>query len=125
MAIHESAEDYLEAILKLREAHGNVRSIDVVGELHFSKPSVSVAMKKLRESGHVEMDENGLLTLTPAGEAIAQRIYERHKVLTVMLTSLGVEESIAAREACKIEHDISDETFEKIKQHLKDNGVLD
>ena len=125
MAIHESAEDYLEAILKLREAHGNVRSIDVVGELHFSKPSVSVAMKKLRESGHVEMDENGLLTLTPAGEAIAQRIYERHKVLTVMLTSLGVEEPIAAREACKIEHDISVETFEKIKQHLKDNGVLD
>ena len=125
MAIHESAEDYLEAILKLREAHGNVRSIDVVGELHFSKPSVSVAMKKLRESGHVEMDENGLLTLTPAGEAIAQRIYERHKVLTVMLTSLGVEEPIAAKEACKIEHDISDETFEKIKQHLKDNGVLD
>ncbi|MGN0979971.1 MAG: metal-dependent transcriptional regulator [Candidatus Avoscillospira sp.] len=125
MAIHESAEDYLEAILKLREAHGNVRSIDVVGELHFSKPSVSVAMKKLRESGHVEMDENGLLTLTPAGEAIAQRIYERHKVLTVMLTSLGVEEPIAAKEACKIEHDISVETFEKIKQHLKDNGVLD
>ena len=125
MAIHESAEDYLEAILKLREAHGNVRSIDVVGELHFSKPSVSVAMKKLRESGHVEMDENGLLTLTPAGEAIAQRIYERHKVLTVMLTSLGVEEPIAAKEACKIEHDISDETFEKIKQHLRDNGVLD
>ncbi len=125
MAIHESAEDYLEAILKLREAHGNVRSIDVVGELHFSKPSVSVAMKKLRESGHVEMDENGLLTLTPAGETIAQRIYERHKVLTVMLTSLGVEEPIAAKEACKIEHDISAETFEKIKQHLKDNGVLD
>ena len=125
MAIHESAEDYLEAILKLREAHGNVRSIDVVGELHFSKPSVSVAMKKLRESGHVEMDENGLLTLTPAGEAIAQRIYERHKVLTVMLTSLGGEEPIAAKEACKIEHDISDETFEKIKQHLRDNGVLD
>lgn len=125
MAIHESAEDYLEAILKLREANGNVRSIDVVGELHFSKPSVSVAMKKLRESGHVEMDDSGLLTLTPAGEAIAQRIYERHKVLTVMLTSLGVEKSTAAKEACKIEHDISDETFEKIKQHLKDNGVLD
>ena len=86
---------------------------------HFGK------LKKLRESGHVEMDENGLLTLTPAGEAIAQRIYERHKVLTVMLTSLGVEEPIAAKEACKIEHDISVETFEKIKQHLKDNGVLD
>ena len=124
MAIHESAEDYLEAILKLREANGNVRSIDVVGELHFSKPSVSVAMKKLRESGHVEMDENGLLTLTPTGEAVAQRIYERHRVLTVMLTSLGVDESTAAKEACKIEHDISDETFERIKRHLKENGVL-
>lgn len=124
MAIHESAEDYLEAILKLREELGNVRSIDVVGELHFSKPSVSVAMKKLRESGHVEMDENGLLTLTPAGEAVAQRIYERHKVLTAMLMSLGVEEATAAHEACKIEHDISDGTFEKIKAHLKENGVL-
>lgn len=124
MAIHESAEDYLEAILKLREANGNVRSIDVVGELHFSKPSVSVAMKKLRESGHVEMDENGLLTLTPTGEAVAQRIYERHRVLTVMLTSLGVDESTAAKEACKIEHDISDETFERIKRHLRENGVL-
>lgn len=124
MAIHESAEDYLEAILKLRETNGNVRSIDVVGELHFSKPSVSVAMKKLRESGHVEMDENGLLTLTPAGEAVAQRIYERHKVLTVMLMGLGVEEKVAAHEACKIEHDISDGTFEKIKAHLRQEGVL-
>lgn len=124
MAIHESAEDYLEAILKLREERGNVRSIDVVGELHFSKPSVSVAMKKLRESGHVEMDENGLLTLTPAGEAVAQRIYERHKVLTAMLISLGVEQDTAAHEACKIEHDISDGTFEKIKAHLKQEGVL-
>ncbi len=124
MAIHESAEDYLEAILKLREELGNVRSIDVVGELHFSKPSVSVAMKKLRESGHVEMDENGLLTLTPAGEAVAQRIYERHKVLTAMLMSLGVEEATAAHEACKIEHDISDDTFEKIKAHMKKTEAL-
>ena len=72
----------------------------------------------------MEMDENGLLTLTPTGEAVAQRIYERHRVLTVMLTSLGVDESTAAKEACKIEHDISDETFERIKRHLKENGVL-
>ena len=124
MAIHESAEDYLEAILKLREAHGNVRSIDVGGELHFSKPSVSVAMKKLRESGHVCMDDSGLLTLTEKGQAVASRIYERHQVLTVMLVALGVDEPTAAAEACKIEHDISDGTFEKIKQHFMEKMNL-
>ena len=118
MVIHESAEDYLETILKLRMKQGNVRSIDVVGELRYSKPSVSVAMKKLRESGHVRMDENGYLTLTEAGEAIARRIYERHQVLTRMLTALGVEEETAAQEACKIEHVISDDTFHKIKIHF-------
>lgn len=118
MEIHESAEDYLETILKLRMRQGNVRSIDVVTELHYSKPSVSVAMKKLRESGHVKMDENGLLTLTDSGEEIAQRIYERHQVLTQMLTALGVDEDTAAQEACKIEHVISDDTFEKIKNHF-------
>ena len=118
MEIHESAEDYLETILKLRMRQGNVRSIDVVTELHYSKPSVSVAMKKLRESGHVKMDENGLLTLTDSGEEIAQRIYERHQVLTQMLTALGVDEDTAAEDACKIEHVISDDTFEKIKNHF-------
>ena len=118
MEIHKSAEDYLEPILKLRQQKGQVRSIDVVTDLHFSKPSVSVAMKKLRESGHVEMDENGLLTLTESGEAVARRIFERHQVLTQMLTALGVDEETAAEEACKIEHDISDGTFEKIKAHF-------
>lgn len=118
MEIHKSAEDYLETILKLRQQKGQVRSIDVVTDLHFSKPSVSVAMKKLRESGHVEMDENGLLTLTESGEAVARRIFERHQVLTQMLTALGVDEETAAEEACKIEHDISDGTFEKIKAHF-------
>ena len=118
MAIHESAEDYLETILKLRMKQGNVRSIDIVSELHYSKPSVSVAMKKLRESGHVRMDETGYLTLTEEGEAIARRIYERHQVLETMLTALGVEEETAAQEACKIEHVISDDTFEKIKRHF-------
>ncbi len=118
MAIYESAEDYLETILKLRQKQGQVRSIDIVAELHYSKPSVSVAMKKLRESGHVCMDENGLLTLTPSGEAIAQRIYERHRVLARMLTALGVDEDTAAQEACRIEHVISDDTFEKIKNHF-------
>ena len=120
MEIHKSAEDYLETILRLMEEKGQVRSIDVVADMHFSKPSVSVAMKKLRESGHVRMDENGLLTLTDAGMAVAQRIYERHQVLTLMLTALGVEEAVAAEEACKIEHDISDGTFEKIKAHFLD-----
>jgi len=118
MEIHKSAEDYLETILKLQKQNGRVRSIDIVADLHYSKPSVSVAMKKLRESGHVLMDENGLLTLTDAGMAVAQRIYERHQVLTLMLTALGVDEVTAAEEACKIEHDISDGTFEKIKQHF-------
>ena len=118
MEIHKSAEDYLETILKLQKQNGQVRSIDIVAEMHFSKPSVSVAMKKLRESGHVEMDSAGLLTLTEKGLAVAQRIYERHQVLTRMLTALGVDEATAAEEACRIEHDISDGTFEKIKAHF-------
>jgi len=119
MAIRESAEDYLETILKLQNRNGQVRSIDIVTELHYSKPSISVAMKKLRESGHVEMDENGLITLTEEGLTIAQRIYERHQVLKELLMRLGVEAETAAQEACKIEHHLSDDTFEKIKQHLE------
>lgn len=121
MEIHKSAEDYLETIYKLLKRHGQVRSIDVVAEMHFSKPSVSVAMKKLRESGHVIMDENGLLSLTDEGRAIASRIYERHQVLTQMLVALGVEEKTAAEEACQLEHDISDGTFEKIKAYFIHN----
>lgn len=120
MEIHKSAEDYLETIYMLHQQKGQVRSIDVVTEMHFSKPSVSVAMKKLRESGHVCMDENGLLTLTAEGEAIARRIFERHQVLTRMLRTFGVDETTAAEEACKIEHDISDETLEKIKSYFAD-----
>lgn len=119
MELHESGEDYLEAILRLREEKGQVRSIDVAGALSVSKPSVSVAMKKLRDSGHIEMDETGLLSLTAEGEAVAQRIYERHRVIAKMLMGLGVEAETAAREACKIEHDISDDTFEKMKRHLQ------
>lgn len=118
MNLHESGEDYLEAILKLREAKGQVRSIDVAGELGVTKPSVSVAMKKLREAGHITMDASGLLSLTPQGEAVAQRIYERHRILTQLLMGLGVDEATAAQEACKIEHHISDDTFQKMKAHL-------
>ena len=120
MEIHKSAEDYLETILKLRQTNGSVRSVDVAEAMHFSKPSVSVAMKKLRESGHVIMEDGGLLTLTESGEAIAVRIYERHRILSRMLMALGVEEETAAEEACQIEHVIPDSTFEKIKRHMQE-----
>ena len=117
MKIYESAEDYLEAILRLRERRGMVRSIDIANELHFSKPSVSVAMKKLRESGYIEMDDAGLIALLPAGEEIAQRIFERHRLLTDFFIRLGVDPEVAATDACKVEHDLSEETFQKIKDH--------
>nr|WP_317325851.1 metal-dependent transcriptional regulator [uncultured Flavonifractor sp.] len=117
MNIYESAENYLEAILSLRERNGSVRSIDIANELHFSKPSVSVAMKKLRESGYIEMDKDGLISLLPAGEEIARRIYERHQLLTQVFTALGVSPQVAAADACKVEHDLSEETFQKIKAH--------
>ena len=123
MNIYESAENYLEAILRLREANGMVRSIDIANHLHFSKPSVSVAMKKLRESGYIEMDREGFITLCPAGEEIARRIYERHKLLTAFFIRLGVDPEVAAADACKVEHDLSEETFQRIKEHAK-TGAL-
>ena len=121
MHIYESAENYLESILVLRSRIGLVRSIDVAGELNVSKPSVSIAMKKLRESGYIEVDGEGHITLLPEGEAIAQRIYERHQLLTNFFIRLGVSEETAAADACKIEHDLSDETFEKIKALAEGN----
>lgn len=123
MEIHQSAEDYLETILKLKERRGVVRSIDIVNEMQFSKPSVSVAMKKLREHGYVEMDREGYLTLTPAGLEIATQIYERHKLLTKFFMSLGVNEETAAADACKVEHDLSEETFEKIREHALSHHI--
>ena len=117
MNIYESAENYLEAILSLHERHGLVRSIDIAKELHFSKPSVSVAMKKLRESGYIEMDKDGFISLLPSGEEIARRIYERHKLLTQFFIRLGVDPEVAAADACKVEHDLSEETFQKMKEH--------
>ena len=122
MNIHESAEDYLEAILKLRENHGMVRSIDIVRELGFSKPSISIAMKNLRENGYIQMDGDGYITLLPPGEEIAQRIYCRHKLLTQIFVQLGVSQETAAADACKVEHDLSEETFEKIKAHIEHYG---
>ena len=118
MVIHQSAEDYLETILILRERNGLVRSIDIVNELRFTKPSVSVAMKKLRENGYILTDRDGYITLTEKGQAVADRIYERHKVLTSVLVAIGVDEETAA-DACKIEHDLSDRTFAKIKEYIE------
>ncbi len=123
MVIHESAEDYLEAILILKERLGMVRSIDVVNEKHFKKPSVSVAMKKLRENGYITMDKDGFISLLPSGEEIARRIYERHKLLTQFFIRLGVTPEVAAADACKIEHDLSDETFQKIKEHAMQGAL--
>lgn len=119
MKLYESAEDYLESILSLRIRQGNVRSIDIANELNFSKPSVSVAMKKLRESGYIQMDQNGSITLLPEGEEIAQRVYERHQLLTDLFIRLGVDPDVAAADACKVEHDLSAETFQKIKEHVQ------
>lgn len=117
MEIHESAEDYLEMILMLKERHGLVRSIDIANEMQYTKPSISVAMKKLRENGYVEMDKDGYITLTSSGYEIASNIYMRHKLLTQFFIALGVNEKTAAADACKIEHDLSEETFQKIREH--------
>ena len=118
MKIQESAEDYLEAILAIREKKGTARSIDVAHHLNYSKPSVSRAMSLLRENGYVTMDKDGLLDLTDAGMAIASRIYERRRLLTEWLTALGVSPEVAAEDACRIEHDISEETFARLKAHI-------
>ena len=117
MEIHESAEDYLETILILKERSGQVRSIDIATEMNYTKPSISVAMKKLRDNGYIEVDKDGFITLTASGYEIASNIYNRHKVLTDFFISLGVDQKVAAEDACKIEHDLSDETFEKIRAH--------
>lgn len=119
MQIHQSAEDYLEAVLMLRERQGAVRAVDIAETLSFSKASVSIAMKKLRENGYVRLDEEGFLVLTPAGETIAEKVYNRHRVLTDFFVSLGVGEETAARDACKVEHDLSQETFEKLLLHAQ------
>lgn len=115
MNIHESAEDYLEKILMLQEQKGSVRSIDIAVAMGFSKPSVSVAMKNLREKGHITVTDAGYIYLTDSGKKIADMVYERHDVLTHYLISLGVAEKTAEEDACKIEHIISEESFQAIK----------
>lgn len=109
----------MEAILSLKKQHGVVRSIDIANELQYSKPSVSVAMRKLRENHYIEMDEDGWITLLPPGEEIANRIYERHQFLTAFFVQLGVNEEVAAADACKVEHDLSEETFQKMKEYVQ------
>ena len=119
MKMNESSENYLETILILSNRKPHVRSIDIANELDFSKPSVSVAMKKLRESGLIEMAPDGMITLLPEGMRIATTIYERHVLLSQYLIRLGVDPKVAAEDACRIEHVISEESFGKIKAHAE------
>jgi len=119
MKIKESAENYLETILIIKKEKGSVRSIDIANELGVSKPSVSVAMKAFREEGYITVDENGGISLTEKGKEIADRMYERHEIIASALMKIGVSKETAYEDSCKIEHDISNETFEKIKIFLK------
>ena len=118
MKIQESAENYLEAILIIHNRQGNVRSIDIANELGFSKPSVSMAMKNLRTNGYIEVDKEGFITLLDKGREIADKIYERHTLLSTWLVRMGVSPEVAAEDACRIEHVISAETFERLKEHV-------
>ena len=122
MALHESAEMYLETIYELSQKRPSVRSIDVAESMGYSKPSVSRAVGLLKQGGYLLMDKDGFLTLTDSGVEVAKKIFERHTVLSKMLMALGVSEENATEDACKIEHVISDETFEAIKKHLEERG---
>lgn len=119
MKRHESAENYLETILILENRQSQVRSIDIANELGFSKPSVSVAIKQFRENNLVTVDGGGFIRLTADGKRLAERVYERHTLITRALVSLGVSPDTAREDACRIEHDISDETFQRLKEYFK------
>ena len=121
MKIKESAENYLETIYILSLKNSHVRSIDIVNELDFAKPSVSVAMKNLREHGYISMDSDGYITLTDQGKTIAENMYERHTLLSQWLMELGVDKETATEDACRIEHVLSKDSFEAIKRHIKNN----
>ena len=124
MKIHESAENYLETILVLQKRNGYVRSIDIATELNFSKPSISNAMKQLSTKGYIHMDESRLITLTEKGRKVAEQIYERHQLISEFLEMLGVDSQTAAEDACKIEHDLSAETFEKLVAFAESQHML-
>lgn len=124
MRIKESAENYLETILILKQKSGYVRSVDIAHEMSFSKASVSVAMKAFREEGYITVDEDGGISLTETGREIAEKIYERHTVITKALMAIGVDEQTASDDSCKIEHDISIQTFEKLKEYMQNKGVI-
>jgi len=124
MKIQESAENYLEAILIIKKKKGSVRSIDVAHNLGFSKPSISYAMKQFRENGYIVIDDAGNISLTEKGLEIAERIYQRHQLLTRILLALGVSEEIAKEDACKIEHHLSDESFDKLLEYVEKNNML-
>lgn len=121
--ILESKENYLETILILRNRLGNVRSVDIAAEMEFTKPSVSVAMKNLRNEGCIEVDKNGYITLTKQGLEIAESVYERHLLFTKWLTSLGIPKEIAEEDACRMEHCLSAESFTAIKAYIEKNGI--
>ena len=120
MTIHKSAEDYLEAMLMLKQERGYIRSIDVAEKLGVTKPSVSYATKRLRESGYISLDPAGMIVLLGPGLEIAERMYERHMLLTELLIGLGVDPEIAREDACKIEHDLSVESFDAIRRHAQE-----
>ena len=124
MKIHSSAEDYLETILILSHRNGMVRSIDIANELSYSKPSVSIAMKNLRENGYIKVDANGYISLEPSGLAIAEKSYERHTLFSTWLTNLGVDPQIAQEDACRIEHVISEQSFAALKKHVTENNEI-
>ncbi|NCC67742.1 MAG: metal-dependent transcriptional regulator [Clostridia bacterium] len=119
MAIHKSGEDYLEAMLMMQEQYGYIRSIDVANKLGVTKPSVSYATKQLRKNGYITMDKDSYITLTPSGMIIAERMYTRHKLLSQFFMTIGVSEKSALEDACKIEHDLSQETFDAVCRYVK------
>ena len=122
MTIHKSAEDYLEAMLMLKEERGYIRSVDVADKLGVTKPSVSYATKRLRENGYISLDPAGMIVLLEPGLEIAERMYERHKLLTELLIGLGIDPETAREDACKIEHDLSAESFEAIRSHVREHS---
>ena len=125
MHVGESMEDYLETILLLEKRTGYVRSIDIATEMGFSKPSISNAMKKLRENGYIHMEPKGQITLTEKGEQLANQTYERHTVIAKMLVSIGVSEKTALEDACRMEHILSEESFQCMKAHYKQHNFAD